>query len=126
MTIRHGRIDHHSVINGLATAYLQDVGSTAKFLVRDRDGKFSAAFDAVLADAGIRIIKSGVRMPRMNSIMERWIQTCRRELLDRTFDLEPAAPSARAARVRDLLQRPQATPLPSAGSSASTAFRFQH
>ncbi|WP_336203839.1 integrase core domain-containing protein [Nonomuraea sp. LPB2021202275-12-8] len=30
-------------------------------------------------------VKSGVRMPRMNSIMERWIQTCRRELLDRTL-----------------------------------------
>ncbi|WP_308164379.1 integrase core domain-containing protein [Nonomuraea sediminis] len=33
----------------------------------------------------MRIIKSGVRMPRMNAIMERWIQTCRRELLDRTL-----------------------------------------
>ncbi|RSN16161.1 integrase [Nonomuraea sp. WAC 01424] len=64
---------------------LQEVGSTAKFLIWDRDAKFTAAFDAVLADAGVRIVKSGVRMPRMNSIMERWIQTCRRELLDRTL-----------------------------------------
>ncbi|WP_200824206.1 integrase core domain-containing protein [Nonomuraea solani] len=39
----------------------------------------------MLTDAGIRIVKSGVRIPRMNSIMERWIQTCRRELLDRTL-----------------------------------------
>ncbi|GAA3666061.1 hypothetical protein GCM10022224_032810 [Nonomuraea antimicrobica] len=43
------------------------------------------AFDAVLADAAVRIVKSGVGIPRMNSIMERWIQTCRRELLDRTL-----------------------------------------
>ena len=42
-------------------------------------------FDAVLADAGIRVVLTGVRMPRMNAITERWIQTCRRELLDRTL-----------------------------------------
>jgi transposase InsO family protein len=64
---------------------LQDRGSSAKFLIRDRDAKFAAAFDAVLADAGIRIVKSGVRIPRMNAITGRWIQTCRRELLDRTL-----------------------------------------
>jgi len=41
--------------------------------------------DGVLGDAGIDVVISGVRMPRMNSIMERWVQTCRRELLDRTL-----------------------------------------
>jgi putative transposase len=64
---------------------LDDVDSRARFLIRDRDSKFTQAFDAVLADAGLEVVKSGVRMPRMNSIMERWIQTCRRELLDRTL-----------------------------------------
>ncbi|CAG7614082.1 transposase [Streptomyces bryophytorum] len=64
---------------------LEDAGSTVRFLIRDRDSKFTAAFDAVLADAGLGIVKSGIRMPRMNSIMERWVQTCRRELLDRTL-----------------------------------------
>ncbi|SCE41677.1 Integrase core domain-containing protein [Streptomyces sp. DvalAA-14] len=54
-------------------------------MIRDRDPKFTPAFDAVLADAGLEIVRSGVRIPRMNSIMERWIQTCRRELLDRTL-----------------------------------------
>jgi transposase InsO family protein len=39
----------------------------------------------VLKDAGIETVLSGVQMPRMNSIMERWVQTCRRELLDRTL-----------------------------------------
>jgi transposase InsO family protein len=33
----------------------------------------------------MEVVLSGVRMPRMNSIMERWVQTCRRELLDRTL-----------------------------------------
>ena len=36
-------------------------------------------------DAGIETVLSGVQMPRMNSIMERWVQTCRRELLGRTL-----------------------------------------
>jgi transposase InsO family protein len=39
----------------------------------------------VLAEAGIKVVLSGVQMPRMNSIMERWVRTCRRELLDRTL-----------------------------------------
>lgn len=64
---------------------LEDVGCRARFLIRDRDGKFPALFDAILTDAGIDVVLSGVRMPRMNSIMERWVQTCRRELLDRTL-----------------------------------------
>ena len=64
---------------------LEDAGYRARFLIRDRDGKFPELFDAVLADANIEVVLSGVRMPRMNSIMERWVQTCRRELLDRTL-----------------------------------------
>jgi putative transposase len=54
-------------------------------LIRDRDGKFPDLFDTVLKDAGIEVVLSGVQMPRMNAIMERWVQTCRRELLDRTL-----------------------------------------
>lgn len=64
---------------------LEDAGCRARFLIRDRDGKFPGLFDAILADAGTEIVLSGIRMPRMNSIMERWVQTCRRELLDRTL-----------------------------------------
>ena len=64
---------------------LEDVGSRARFLIQDRDGKFPGLFDAVLNDAGIEIVLSGVQMPRMNAFMERWVQTCRRELLDRTL-----------------------------------------
>ena len=64
---------------------LEDAGSRARFLIRDRDGKFPGLFDAILADAGIKVVLSGVQMPRMNAIMERWVQTCRRELLDRTL-----------------------------------------
>ncbi|MFI0771948.1 integrase core domain-containing protein [Streptomyces sp. NPDC021218] len=63
----------------------EDLGYRARFMIRDRDGKFPALFDDVLKDAGIDVVLSGIQMPRMNSIMERWIQTCRRELLDRTL-----------------------------------------
>ncbi|ROP41851.1 integrase [Saccharothrix texasensis] len=64
---------------------LEDSGEHARFMIRDRDGKYPALFDAVLADAGIQVVLSGVRIPRMNAIMERWIHSCRRELLDRTL-----------------------------------------
>jgi transposase InsO family protein len=64
---------------------LADTAARARFMIRDQDTKFPTGFDAVLADAGIRVVLTGVQMPRMNAIMERWIQTCRRELLDRTL-----------------------------------------
>jgi len=64
---------------------LEDAGRPVKYLIRDRDGKYPALFDTVLADAGITVVLSGVRMPRMNAVMERWVRTCRRELLDRTL-----------------------------------------
>jgi putative transposase len=64
---------------------LEDTGSKAKFMIRDRDCKLTATFDTVLHDAGLRVVLTGIRMPRMNSIMQRRVQTCRHELLDRTL-----------------------------------------
>ncbi|WP_253208851.1 integrase [Streptomyces niphimycinicus] len=64
---------------------LEDADSKAKFLIRDRDPKFTAAFDALMTDAGVKVVTTGIRVPPMNSLMERWIQTCRRELPDRTL-----------------------------------------
>ena len=59
---------------------IMDLGEQAyraKFMIRDRGSNFTAAFDAVLADAGIRIVLCNVRTPRMNAIAERWIGGCR-------------------------------------------------
>ena len=64
---------------------LEDAGAAVKYLIRDRDAKFPPLFDEILAQAGIQVVLSGIRVPRMNSVMERWVQTCRHELLDRTL-----------------------------------------
>ena len=64
---------------------LGDQAGRVKFMIRDRGSNFTTAFDAVLADAGIRTVLCNVRTPRMNAIAERWIGGCRRELLDRTL-----------------------------------------
>ena len=63
---------------------LEDTGIRVKFVLHDRDASFTAELDAVFQAAGARVIRSAVQAPRMNSIMERWIGSCRRELLDRT------------------------------------------
>ncbi len=64
---------------------LEDAGPRVKFVLHDRDASLTAAFDEVFRAAGVRIIRAAVQAPRMNSIMERWVGSCRRELLDRTL-----------------------------------------
>ena len=54
-----------------------------RFLIHDRDSKFTAAFDEVFRSEAIRIVRTPVRAPRANAYMERWIGSIRRECLDR-------------------------------------------
>ena len=58
-----------------------------RFVIRDRGSNFTASFDAVFQATGARILRSAVRVPRMNAICERMVGTLRRELLDRVLIL---------------------------------------
>ena len=62
---------------------LENHADGVKFLIRDRDAKFTAAFDAVFTAVGVRIVKTPVQVPRANAISERWIASARRECLNR-------------------------------------------
>jgi hypothetical protein len=47
---------------------LEDAGGKVRYLIRDRDGKYPAMFDAILAEAGITVVLSGIQVPRMKGV----------------------------------------------------------
>jgi transposase InsO family protein len=59
-----------------------DALSVRRFLVRDRDAKFTGTFDEVFHSEGIRVIRAPIRAPQANAFAERWVGTLRRECLD--------------------------------------------
>jgi putative transposase len=61
---------------------LDDEGVRPRFIVRDRDSKFTRNFDEVFRSQGMRVIKAPVRAPKARAHAERWVGTVRRECLD--------------------------------------------
>jgi hypothetical protein len=122
---RHGDVDSPTARRPIGPLIMDLDGQAhgAKFMIRDRGSNFTAAFDAVLADAGIRTALCNVRTPRMNAIAERWIGGMPPRAPGPNPHLEPGPSAADPARVRDPPQSASASPLPERSRAAETAAR---
>ena len=97
---------------------LAERSRVVKFLIRDRDTKFTASFDEVFRSEGIRVIKTPVRSPRANAFAERFVGTVRRECLDRLLIFGRRHLEQVLSRVHRSLQRAPPAPRPGPAGAA--------
>jgi transposase InsO family protein len=89
------------------------------FLIRDRDSKYTGAFDEVFCGSGIRIVTTPVRAPKANAIAERFVRTVRAECLDWLLILNRRHLERVLRCLRRALQHPQAAPRAQAPAPAT-------
>ncbi len=105
---------------------LMDLGEHAarfRFLIRDRAGQFTEAFDAVLATAGIEVVKIPPRSPSANAHAERWVRTVRAEASD---PMLIAGPRHLRAVLDEYVAHYQASPAPGQEPAATGRRRHHH
>jgi transposase InsO family protein len=61
---------------------IEDCLENVRFLLHDRDAKFSGPFDRIMRSEGVRVIKAPIRAPKASAVAERWVRTVRNECLD--------------------------------------------